>query len=182
MRISDWSSDVCSSDLLRGAEKVAAAAIDDAVRRAIGRDTLIDRGILERRVELAIGAVDADLPVIAEALFGANDIFIDRLVFEVGGDDAVERRDRAVVAKHAVVAPAFGAVRVRDRPAEPRRLVGIERAQLIEPVVIHFGPAAPDFAVGGDRQLIAADRTVSRSAVLHERTARVAGTRWPHYA
>src|SRR3546814_3270517 len=122
MRISDWSSDVCSSDLpleaphsveltlevdrhrlvftlgrgiaeliggqrnrieaavegegrrdrdalarieeriLRGAEKVAAAAIDDAVRRAIGQDTLIDRGILERRVELAIGAVDADLP------------------------------------------------------------------------------------------------------------------------
>src|SRR3546814_1188120 len=113
MRISDWSSDVCSSDLLRGAEKVAAAAIDDAVRRAIGQDTLIDRGILERRVELAIGAVDADLPVIAEALFGANDIFIDRLVFEVGGDDAVERRDRAVVAKHAVVAPAFGAVRDR---------------------------------------------------------------------
>src|SRR3546814_13417408 len=99
MRTSDWSSDVCSSDLeriLRGAEKVAAAAIDDAVRRAIGQDTLIDRGILERRVELAIGAVDADLPVIAEALFGANDIFIDRLVFVVGGDEAAERRDRAV--------------------------------------------------------------------------------------
>src|SRR3546814_12833610 len=86
MRISDWSSDVCSSDLggqrnrieaavegegrrdrdalarieeriLRGAEKVAAAAIDDAVRRAIGQDTLIDRGILERRVELAIGEI-----------------------------------------------------------------------------------------------------------------------------
>src|SRR3546814_11381352 len=109
MRISDWSSDVCSSDLggqrnrieaavegegrrdrdalarieeriLRGAEKVAAAAIDDAVRRAIGQDTLIDRGILEPRVALAIGAVGADLPVIAEALFGATDLFLDPLV------------------------------------------------------------------------------------------------------
>src|SRR3546814_18055093 len=78
--------------------------------------------------------------------------------------------------------PAVGAVRVRDRPAEHRRLVGIETVQVIEPVVIHFGPAETDVGVGRDRQVIAAERAVYLGAAVTERTEGEAETRLPIFA
>src|SRR3546814_14638537 len=60
MRISDWSSDVCSSDLL--GDRAILAVVDEAggaeLSRDIGRDIEIEIAIL-RHGELALGHVDA---------------------------------------------------------------------------------------------------------------------------
>src|SRR3546814_4197589 len=51
--------------------------------------------------------------------------------------------------------------------------------QVIEPVVIHFGPAETDVGVGRDRQVIAAERAVYLGAAVTERIERDAETRLP---
>src|SRR3546814_1792663 len=64
MRISDWSSDVCSSDLplAREAQAVSSAAVS---RSAVGdRDTFVARfgGVFEHSPWIAAAAFDAGLP------------------------------------------------------------------------------------------------------------------------
>src|SRR3546814_11554161 len=68
MRISDWSSDVCSSDLATGSlpdldPPVVALAVDTAgaEREGVGGQPLPDRR-LQRRTVLADHAAAADLP------------------------------------------------------------------------------------------------------------------------
>src|SRR5438445_12895222 len=59
----DWSSDVCSSDLLRRAEALAVAG------RALRRQDLSERGIAERlaRASVAPAAVEESLAVLSRA-------------------------------------------------------------------------------------------------------------------
>src|SRR3546814_4620881 len=48
MRISDWSSDVCSSDLLRTAQHLDALEVEDRGQRIVGTEA--ERAHLDRRV------------------------------------------------------------------------------------------------------------------------------------
>src|SRR3546814_17084325 len=84
MRISDWSSDVCSSDLAKGTRNLLALAVDAARKRA----TL---GEISQAMEDAFGRYDT-VPKPVKGVYGgayAND---DRWTRVVDGVDACERR------------------------------------------------------------------------------------------
>src|SRR3546814_9074682 len=95
MRISDWSSDVCSSDLAKGTRNLLALAVDAARKR----ETL---GEISQAMEDAFGRYDT-VPKPVKGVYGgayAND---DRWTRVVDGVDAFERRKgrkpRMLVAK-----------------------------------------------------------------------------------
>src|SRR3546814_9028400 len=69
MRISDWSSDVCSSDLVRGVEAIDVAALFDDIDAAVARDG----GDIERLVEPRSDALHRD------PLAAVGDGDVDRL-------------------------------------------------------------------------------------------------------
>src|SRR3546814_2932731 len=79
MRISDWSSDVCSSDLLGVLVLRGEAVVDD----------LLVRGVL-----LELGRGFAQIRRIPEALPDALGLVHDLLLFEQLGEQDVERDDR----------------------------------------------------------------------------------------
>src|SRR3546814_11715483 len=84
MRISDWSSDVCSSDLAKGTRNLLALAVDAARKRA----TL---GEISQAMEDAFGRYDT-VPKPVKGVYGgayANDDRWTRVVDDV---DAFERR------------------------------------------------------------------------------------------
>src|SRR3546814_8808366 len=55
MRISDWSSDVCSSDLPLALQRFRHLAIDDALRETFGDRGLADAGFADQR-RIVLGA------------------------------------------------------------------------------------------------------------------------------
>src|SRR3546814_12280614 len=91
MRISDWSSDVCSSDLVLGRE--------DRRPRHYGADLLVDRG--DARIDL-VGNVGLARPFVLEPVGFLAESRELRLVL-VG-----ERRLFAVDDAHAVIIGAIG--------------------------------------------------------------------------
>src|SRR3546814_1241725 len=84
MRISDWSSDVCSSDLLRSDHRAGGAQAGDrrrfaAVRRCIAQDLRARGGYLARDVEQVLDAEDAAIQrsqrqAVPAAGIGGNEI------------------------------------------------------------------------------------------------------------
>src|SRR3546814_14396031 len=111
MRISDWSSDVCSSDL------VAAVAL---VGEEIGAEKLVERrGDLRRllfhhlagaRLEIATEAFEHRLPFLAAArpvaplFLQPGGEIIDDLAFDEAFDEGGETRDRLLGDDAAVLA------------------------------------------------------------------------------
>src|SRR3546814_20522057 len=76
MRISDWSSDVCSSDLRRGIKVIADAKPEEAgLVRSYGADVVVERGpdfadAVRREVPEGVDAL-LDTALLAETSFGA---------------------------------------------------------------------------------------------------------------
>src|SRR3546814_13688232 len=101
MRISDWSSDVCSSDLPRGAFDRGAARIaePEQFRRLVER---FARGIVDRGGEAAIDTNAADqqqlaMPArdeqqqIGEGEVGVGEARAERMALEIGRASCRER-------------------------------------------------------------------------------------------
>src|SRR3546814_5017547 len=88
MRISDWSSDVCSSDRLHGHENLAPGPGDGLVATDIGRDR--ERRIVAELVEQAVQAIP-------QAVIGAGmrdpQQFLELPVGRIGGIGAGETYD-----------------------------------------------------------------------------------------
>src|SRR3546814_13765534 len=92
MRISDWSSDVCSSDL----------SLEDAVAEAdYVQESVFERVDVKHRISLAIGAA-----IRADAIVGSSSSGIPASEFT--GD--VQRRERFIIAH-----PEIGRASCRER-------------------------------------------------------------------
>src|SRR3546814_12213550 len=77
MRISDWSSDVCSSDLVERQQAavlqtVGDVAVDDAQREAFGDRGLADAGLADQH-RVVLGPAREDLHGAADFLVAADD-------------------------------------------------------------------------------------------------------------
>src|SRR3546814_3652296 len=98
MRISDWSSDVCSSDLIEGGLEKAGVAVLHGETRFTGRDTVAVNGetFSARHFHIATGARPMTLNIPGEELLTTSTDFLelperpDRAVFVGGGFIAME--------------------------------------------------------------------------------------------
>src|SRR3546814_11425702 len=77
MRISDWSSDVCSSDLLRTFKPQELATLltkDATLRQALGFSRVPHRRTLERRLDATLPEAEAQVQALGQQILGEVEI------------------------------------------------------------------------------------------------------------
>src|SRR3546814_8023344 len=121
MRISDWSSDVCSSDLYESPERLAAAGADESLWRPDGRAwTVSDVPLLDELVDLLGGikpdaAAEKERQEEAAYAAGVLDLMVAR-------EDLMDDED------HLIAADLIAAEEPAERFIEPDNLQLAERA------------------------------------------------------
>src|SRR3546814_2126708 len=115
MRISDWSSDVCSSDLSVGGSLALSLAGNDALVAGSGNDTIAGDALSlggDATANNEATVTGGDAPAGAIALAG-NDLIVSEVEELLGGGDGEEAGD--LVAGDALSAADHGVAKAKDR-------------------------------------------------------------------